>query len=194
MEAEQKTEKKQGYLRWAWSGIKYYTQTSYYLAFVYGKMRSLMQPYISTEFNVQEIEQGVFIGDIASAFNVDELKRLRITHVVTAILGVAPQFPKDFVYMTVPIRDVESEDIKSHLPKTTQFIDDAVSSGGKVLIHCVCGISRSATIVAAWVMSKHGYTVEETLQILKTRRECVDPNPAFRDQLEQYSKTGYVKI
>lgn len=178
--------KQQGYLGWAWSGIKYYTQTSYYLALVYGKMRSIAQPYISTKFNVQEIEQGVYIGDIASAYNVEELKKLGITHVVTAVLGVQPQFPQDFVYLNVPVRDVESEDMKAHLPETIRFIDDAVASGGKVLVHCVCGVSRSATIVAAWVMSKHGYTVEETLQMMKERRDCVDPNPAFRDQLEEY--------
>jgi len=178
--------KKKGYIKWFWGAVKYYAQTSYYLSFVYGKIRGLTQPLISTEFNVQHVQDTVFIGDIASAYNELELKKLGITHIITAILGVDPQYPKDFVYLSVPIRDVESEDIKSHLKQTTQFIDDAVKSGGKVLIHCVYGISRSATIVAAWIMSRNGYTVDEAIHFLKKKRDCVDPNPAFRDQLEQF--------
>lgn len=179
---------KWSYLGWAWSSAKYYAQCSYYLAYVYGKFRGLAQPWISTNFNVQQIEDGVFIGDIASASNVDELKRLGITHVITAVLGVSPQFPTEFVYMNVPIRDVESEDIKSYLTNTTRFIDDALAGGGKVLVHCMCGVSRSATIVAAWVMSKHGHSVEETLQMMRDKRECVDPNPAFREQLKEFKR------
>lgn len=175
------------YIGWVWNSAKYYAQTSYYLALVYGKLRGNVQTWISTEMNVQQIDDaGVYIGDIASASNVEGLKKLGITHVVTAVLGVAPQFPSDFEYMCVPVRDVESEDIKSHLDDTTRFITDALAGGGKVLVHCICGVSRSATIVAAWMMTKHGYGVDETLQMMRDKRECIDPNPSFRDQLEEF--------
>jgi hypothetical protein len=145
----------------------------------------MAQPYISTEFNVHQIEDngGVYIGDIASAYNRDKLKELGITHIITAILGVPPQFPEDFVYKTVPVRDVESENIQKFLPETTQFIKDAVAGGGRVLVHCICGVSRSATIVAAWMMSKDGYSAKQAIECLQARRECVDPNPSFRNQL-----------
>ena len=178
--------KKRSYAGRAWNAIKYYPQTSYYLAYVYGRARGLAQPLISTDFNIHQIEEGVdvYIGDIASAYNRDELKKLGITHILTAILGVQPQFPQDFIYKTVPVRDVESENIQKHLKETTEFIKDAVESGGKVYVHCVCGVSRSATIIAAWMMSKDGSTAEQAISQLQTRRECVDPNPAFREQLD----------
>jgi len=156
------------------------------MAYVYGKVRALAQPLISTDFNINHIEGGVYICDIASAYNEDELKELGITHIVTAVLAVGPKFPDSFEYMCVPVRDIESEDIYSHLDKTTKFINDAVESGGKVAVHCICGVSRSATIVAAWVMSRHGYSVKETIEVLQSRRECVDPNPSFRKQLETF--------
>jgi protein-tyrosine phosphatase len=171
---------------WLWNTAKYYAQTSYYMAYVYGKVRALAQPLISTDFNINHIEGGVYICDIASAYNEDELKELGITHIVTAVLAVGPKFPDSFEYMCVPVRDIESEDIYSHLDKTTKFINDAVESGGKVAVHCICGVSRSATIVAAWVMSRHGYSVKETIEVLQSRRECVDPNPSFRKQLETF--------
>ena len=185
MQAETQKKQQHGYIGRAWNAVKYYSQTSYYLAYVYGRMRGMAQPWISTKFNVHQVEDnvGVYIGDIPSAYNREELTKLGITHIVTAILAVSPQFPEDFVYKTVPVRDVESEDIQQYLPDTTKFIKDAVDSGGRVLVHCVCGVSRSATIVAAWMMAKDGYTSEEAIQHLQSRRECVNPNPAFREQL-----------
>ena len=129
-----------------WNSIKYYTQRSYYLAYVYGNVRGYVQPWISTEFNVNHIEDGVYISDIASSYNEEQLKAIGITHIITAVLGVHPQFPDSFEYLNVPIRDVHDEDIKSHLTATTDFIKRALSDGGKVLVHCVCGVSRSATI------------------------------------------------
>ena len=172
--------------KWAWNSIKYYAQTSYYLAFVYGRIRGIVQPWVSTNFNVNEIEKGVYIGDIASAYNEAKLKELGITHIITAVLGVGPQFPDSFEYLCVPRRDVQCEDIHSHLSETTEFINKALKANGKVLTHCVCGVSRSATIVAAWVMAQHGYAVAETIELLQAQRPCVNPNPAFREQLEDY--------
>lgn len=179
-----------------WGSVKYYAQTSYYLALAYGRVRGLVQPWVSTEFNVNQIEDGVYIGDIASAYNEKELKNLGITHIITAVLGVHPESsfsdPKAFKYLNVPVRDVNGENMKQHLPTTNAFIEEALLSGGKVLVHCVCGVSRSATIVAAWIMSKHGYGVEETIDLLKSRRGCVNPIPAFREQLQYLSELAQV--
>jgi len=185
-EVVEQKKKKRGYVSRAWRAVKYYSQTPYYLAYVYGWTRSMAQPYISTDFNVHQVgeKDGVFIGDIASAYNREKMKEIGITHVITAVLGVAPQFPEDFVYMTVPVRDVASEDIQKYLKDTSQFITDALGGGGKVLVHCICGVSRSATIVAAWLMTRDGYTAEQAIKLLQSCRECVDPIPAFREQLK----------
>ena len=179
--------KKKGYFGRAWGGLKYYAQTWYYLAFVYGKVRGMMQPLINTEGKMSKITEGVYIGDIASAYNKKEMQDKKITHIITAVLGLDAQFPEDFIYMNVPVRDVESEDMLQYLGGTTKFIEEAVNSGGKVLVHCIYGVSRSATIVAAWIMHQEGNAVEETIHMLKEHRECVEPRPAFRDQLEEYA-------
>lgn len=52
--------------------------------------------------------------------------------------------------MVIPVQDSEYEDILIHLPDACQFIETALGCGGKVLVHCVMGISRSATIVCAY--------------------------------------------
>ena len=79
------------------SDLKVYLRSFYYPALVYGKIRSYVQGYISTEFNTHEIMPNIFLGDIASAYNKGELEKHGITHVITAILGVDPVFPDAFI-------------------------------------------------------------------------------------------------
>ena len=172
-----------------WYYVKEYGHLSYYVSWLYGRTRGTIQPYISTDFNAHEIIPNLFIGDIASSCNFEELNNLNITHIITAILGVKPQFPNsNFIYKNLNIRDTEWENIYPYLDECVDFIDDALSNGGKVFVHCVCGVSRSATIIAAYLMKMHDKTCDDAIHSLQSIRPIVDPNPYFRQQLKEYEK------
>lgn len=47
--------------------------------------------------------------------------------------------------------------------------------GKRVLVHCLAGVNRSATVLAAYLVSRHGHTVDSALAYIKRRRPCVDP-------------------
>jgi atypical dual specificity phosphatase len=55
-----------------------------------------------------------------------------------------------------------------------------------VLIHCLAGMSRSVTIVIAYIMSVTPLTLEETLNLVKSVRPTVCPNSGFRKQLQEF--------
>lgn len=55
--------------------------------------------------------------------------------------------------MTIPVQDTEYDDLLVHLPQACQFIQAALDEGGRVLVHCVMGISRSATVICAFCKS-----------------------------------------
>jgi dual specificity phosphatase 12 len=76
--------------------------------------------------------------------------------------------------------------ILEHLPNTTKFIDDALSHGGAVFVHCAMGKSRSATVVMAYLMQKYGRSVDESLEQLREGRGVCGPNPGFMEQLHVY--------
>ena len=48
------------------------------------------------------------------------------------------------------------------------------------------GISRSATVVAAYLIYRHGLTPSQALQWIKFQRSISNPNSGFRQQLEDY--------
>lgn len=65
--------------------------------------------------------------------------------------------------------------MKKNLIKTLLFI-------GKVFVHCNKGISRSATIVLAFLMMKRGKNLMAAVKDIRAKREVM-PNDGFLKQL-----------
>jgi len=64
------------------------------------------------------------------------LKECNITHVLTALrLPLEQDLFKDYKHMVVEVDDVDDENLLEHFPKTNQFIQDGLDSGGGVLVH-----------------------------------------------------------
>lgn len=68
------------------------------------------------------------------------------------------------------------------------FIEEARQSKGSVLVHCVCGVSRSTTLCCAYLMKHHSMTVEQALVQLRSRRHIIQPNDGFLRQLVFYDR------
>lgn len=64
--------------------------------------------------------------------------------------------------------------------------DSVKQSGGRVLVHCQAGISRSATICLAYLMHTQRVRLEEAFDFVKQRRQVISPNLAFMGQLLQF--------
>ena len=164
---------------------------NYLTYYVYGKTRSYVQPYISTQFSVDQIINNVYIGDFASACNKQELLKLGITHIVTVIVGVDAMYPESFKYLTVSVCDQQQADIYKYFDDCSDFIHEAITNGGMVYVHCMCGISRSATIIAAYLINKHQYNDVAAIEKIRECRQCINPNEGFKQQLALYYE--YIK-
>lgn len=64
--------------------------------------------------------------------------------------------------------------------------DSVKQSGGRVLVHCQAGISRSATICLAYLMHTQRVRLDEAFDFVKQRRRVISPNLAFMGQLLQF--------
>ncbi|EJD42233.1 phosphatases II [Auricularia subglabra TFB-10046 SS5] len=144
---------------------------------------------------MNEIVPGLFLGSWKAAHDVDALRRAGITHVLTAMaLGfiklenLASAEPA-FTLLQLPILDSIHFDLIPLLPQCVQFIQDALDSGGKVLVHCFAGVSRSATVVTAYLVASRGLAPIEALQLVRKHRPCVAPNAGFVRQLELFYRS-----
>lgn len=130
----------------------------------------------------QEVAPGLFIGSVGAARNREALDAAGITHVICACVEARPLFD-DFDYLHVEIRDESGVQISAHFDETYAFIEEALASGGAVLVHCVLGRSRSATLIAAYLMRKEGIPMLSALDRIRAVRPAVAPNPSFALQL-----------
>ncbi|XP_035211266.1 dual specificity protein phosphatase 3-like [Stegodyphus dumicola] len=133
-----------------------------------------------------------------SARRKEFLKAVGITHVLNTADGKAfgqvntgadYYADSNIKYMGLDLIDVPRTRIIDYFGTGINFIDQAVNSGGKILVHCLMGLSRSATIVAAYLMVKKNMTAVEALHTIRKQRE-VRPNDGFLVQLLQLEAKG----
>lgn len=132
------------------------------------------------------IEEGLFLGSIGAAHKRDALTASNVTHILTVAESLDPAFPEDFMYKKIGVLDNPSVNLAQHFDACFDFIDEAKRGGGAVLVHCFAGRSRSATIVVAYLMKKRGISLEEALNLVKSKRPQICPNHGFLQQLQAF--------
>ncbi|KAH3744091.1 dual specificity protein phosphatase [Pelomyxa schiedti] len=134
------------------------------------------------------IVQGLYLGSVHATHDPEELAYLGITHVLD--VGVQPLTKAPSItYLYLEVRDIPQEDIISKFPSSNEFIDSALQSGGRVLVHCAAGQSRSPSFIIAYLMQHHHMSLQQALTHTKSARLCVSPNLGFQRQLAQFSTT-----
>jgi protein-tyrosine phosphatase len=88
-------------------------------------------------------------------------------------------------YRNVYILDLPEEPLSCHFIQCFEFIDEALKSG-RVLVHCNAGISRSVSIVIAFLMSRRQKSLCEAMAQVKAARPRAQPNVGFVEQLKMY--------
>jgi dual specificity phosphatase 12 len=107
----------------------------------------------------------------------------------TLIVNCTKDIPfttKNEKQIRVPVDDTpeDLELMKQYVPKTTFEIHQTWSQGGSVLVHCFAGVSRSATVMAAYLRRYHGFKdVDETIEFIKSKRPITFSHVNFRDAI-----------
>lgn len=121
------------------------------------------------------------------AVSADVGQRYGITHVLSVGIDCPIPMPGTMRTMFVPCLDLAetllSVDV---LPLTNAFIDECRKDGGRVLVHCNAGVSRSAAVVIGYLMAvERGLTYDGALDRLRAKRPCCRPNNGFAKQLRE---------
>lgn len=139
------------------------------------------------EFNeyINKITDKVYLGCVEGAKQEEYLKEVGVTNVLTCL-----NTSNDHKILTIEQKVLEVVDEEG--AKIIKFFKDAITyienSFGKVYVHCWAGISRSATIVIAYLMWKNKLSYNEAYWSVKNKRKFISPNDGFVRQLKEFEK------
>jgi len=131
----------------------------------------------------------LYLSGITAASSTPTLAEYGITHVLSIVTAdEAPRMPEGIKQHIIPISDTSTTDILSRFPEVVASINSAFheSKDSRVLVHCVEGVSRSASAVIAYLMAERGMSFGQALRIVKRRRSIVCPNLGFARQLSEW--------
>jgi len=139
--------------------------------------------------NAHLILEGLYLGSCGAAGYKEKMKKHGITHILTVAGGFDPLHPKDFNYKLVKIEDKTTEDLMFYFPECIEFIENALAAGGKILVHCIAGKSRSVSVVLAYMMKCRSFNLEDALNhIMERRKVVIKEDINFLGQLELFQE------
>lgn len=134
-----------------------------------------------------EIMPGLWIGSYADSRNIPLLNELGITCVLD-VAGFNTTYPPNFRSRRFFLDDDPNVPINRIFPQTNAFIWACLKREQGVLVHCYAGISRSVTVVVAFLMWLFGMSPSQAIAFIRRIRPQANPNRGFRSQLLQYER------
>ncbi|XP_052534210.1 dual specificity protein phosphatase 13-like isoform X2 [Tympanuchus pallidicinctus] len=142
--------------------------------------------------HVDEVWPNLYVGDLYVARDKAQLSKMGISHVVNAAAGrfhlnTGPKFYRDLPvdYYGVEAEDNPNFDLSIYFYPVARYIRAALNTPrGKVLVHCAMGISRSATLVLAFLMICEDMSLADAIQAVRSHRG-ICPNSGFLEQLRE---------
>ena len=137
----------------------------------------------------------------STALNKEELQSLGITHVLNAAHGTklyhvhtGPDYycETGIIYHGVPAMDMFTFKINRYFDEACDFIGKVIGTKqtsnvcGRILVHCKEGVSRSASLVLAYLVRDQEMQLKDAVRLVRSKR-AITPNEGFLQQLIDYS-------
>jgi len=141
----------------------------------------------------------LWLGNLDNAQDTNFLTKNNITHLINISTydyeNGLPISVNQNNYLHIKILDSDRADLLPHLDCSMKFLkrahvlwEDSNSQFGTTLVHCQAGISRSSSVVIAFIMNHRHMGWRRSYDYVKARRPSICPNINFTGQLIEYEK------
>jgi len=143
------------------------------------------------------IKNGIFIGNAHSVignYSTREDSFLDEHNIKVVISAITEEEYEDYMiakedfpnieWTRLVVDDDKDEKISQYFFDIHKVISEAVSKNKNIIVHCAAGMSRSATLVIAYLMIENRWHYEEAYNFIKKRRPIIQPNIGFIKQLK----------
>jgi hypothetical protein len=141
--------------------------------------------------NCDEIIKNLYLGGFEAAKDTDGLLEQGICAVVCCNREMefpSSNFSPRLDYYRVDVEDMGREPIELFFPEATEFIHAQLLQDRPVLVHCRAGVSRSSTVLLAYLIEYHGLSLHDAFFKLLRLRPTITPNLGFMDKLKAYEE------
>ena len=143
----------------------------------------------AVEHELSEVTPFLFVSGVHVAGDAALLRAKKITHIVNCAGGdCTNHFPAEFEYVTLFLEDNKAERVDPFLPTIVNFMEQVRVGGGRVLVHCWQGVSRSVSFVVAYLMWKNRINFDAARDMVRAVRNVARPNLAFQCQLMEWRR------
>ncbi|XP_046582406.1 dual specificity protein phosphatase 18-like [Haliotis rubra] len=139
---------------------------------------------------VAAITKHVYLSSVGGVTQERSLDEHGITHILNVAMELKDlKYPReDLKVKRVSLRDAVSENILPHLEYLVDHVHEVACQGGRVAVHCIAGVSRSATVCIAYLVKHHHMTLKQAYQKVYKAREVIYPNNSFWASLVAFEK------
>ena len=143
------------------------------------------------------IKNGIFIGNVHSVIgnystnDDDILSEINIKVVISALTEeeyedymIGDQDFHNIEWHRLVVDDDKDEKISQYFFEVHNIINKALVENKNVIVHCAAGISRSSSLVIAYLMIENRWSYEEAYNYVKSKRSIINPNIGFVKQLK----------
>ncbi|KAL7051844.1 hypothetical protein ACKWTF_004658 [Chironomus riparius] len=144
-------------------------------------------------FGISEILPNLYLCGACAIVRPETLEKLQIKFVVNATVELPDTpLPDDKPeYMRVPVKDVRESNLMEYFDTVADMIEKTRQDDGKSLVHCVAGVSRSTSLVLAYLMKYADMSLIQAFQHVRSIRPQIRPNMGFFKQLIEYEQRLY---
>jgi len=83
-------------------------------------------------------------------------------------------------FLNMPVTDFDSADLQRRLPECVRALDGMLKAGHSVYVHCTAGVSRSPTVVVAYLHRCLAWPLAQALSHVTEIRDCCPNSEAIR--------------
>ena len=141
----------------------------------------------STEMDMI-LDNFLYLSNYKAASNILELEKNNIKYIINCSGDICENICNYINYLTLNLKDNTKENIECVFYKCIDFINKCKKENKKILIHCLQGISRSATITIAYLIYNNKMNVDKAFNFIQKKRKIINPNLNFFLQLELFYK------
>uniref|UniRef100_A0A0K0F8E9 Protein-tyrosine-phosphatase n=1 Tax=Strongyloides venezuelensis TaxID=75913 RepID=A0A0K0F8E9_STRVS len=136
---------------------------------------------------ISEINDHLYLSG-AGVLTPEKIKQKKISCIVNATTEEPSTYQAGVDYIKIRIEDNPYAPLNSFFDMVADKIKITKDRGGKTLVHCVAGVSRSATLVIVYLMKHERMSLRQAYQYVKAKRPIIRPNVGFWKQMVDYEK------